>query len=191
MRKDFTSALSTYKEALEIDGGHVMVLNSIAYIYLKLGLEQESLQYAHRAEEQDVDYTPALINLGIAYAKTGNAGAAEYYLDRAFRLEPDNKQAIFNLALLHEKKKSYDYAADFFLKLIRLGDSSGTLGLARTYEMQGKNREALKVYKNAALKGPFDQKTKRQIRQRIMMLQNEGEGTDIVRPTGPAEEATQ
>ncbi len=191
MRQDYSSALGTYKEALQIDNKNVMVLNSIAYTYLKLGFVQESIQFALMAEEQDVDYTPALINLGIANAKSGNASAAEYYLDRAFSLEPDNKQAIFNLALMHEKKQNYAGAADFYSKLIKLGDISGSLGLARTYEKQGRKKEAIKLYRSAALRESLEQNKKRQIRQKIMILQNEIIESEDVRQTLPATDVTQ
>jgi len=180
MKQEYSSALGTYKEVLEIDSDNVMVLNSIAYIYLKLGLVQESIQYALMAEERDVDYTPALINLGIAYAKSGNVTAAEYYLDRAYKSEPDNKNAIFNLALLNERKQNYSGAAEYYTKLTRLGDTEGTLGLARVYvglarvyEKQDRNAEALKLYKKVSLLESLDQQKRVQIRQRIMILQSE------------------
>lgn len=191
MKKDYSSALGTYKEVLEIDSDNVMVLNSVAYIYLTLGIVQESIQYALMAEELHIDYTPALINLGIAYAKSGDVTAAEYYLDRGFTLEPDNKNAIFNLALLHERKQNYPGAAVFFSKLIKLGDLSGTLGLARVYEKQGRNTEAIRLYKNDALLESLDHKQRVKIRQRIMVLQSKGKAADGLRPTGHATNATQ
>ena len=190
MKQDYSSAIATYKEVLEIDSANVMVLNNIAFIYLKLGIEQESIQYALMAEEHDLNYTPALINLGIAYAKSGNVTAAEYYLDRAFTLEPDNKSALLNLALLNERNQNYSGAAGYFTKLIKLGDATGTLGLARVYEKQGRNTEALRLYKKAALLESLDRQKRRQIRQRISVLQNAGKAAEKVMPAGPAD-ATQ
>lgn len=191
MKQDYSSALDTYKEVLEMKSDNVMVLNNVAYIYLKLGLVQESIQYARMAEELDVDYTPALINLGIAYAESGNVTAAEYYLDRAFKLEPDNKNAIFNLALLNETTQNYSSATGYFTKLIKLGDTAGILGLARVYEKQGINAEAVKLYKKASLLESLDKQQRIQIRQRIMVLQNMGKGADDLRPAGPATGSTQ
>ena len=187
MKQDYSSALGTYREVLEIDSDNVMVLNNIAFIYLNLGIVQESIQYALLAEKLDVDYTPALINLGIAYAKSGNVTAAEYYLDRAFTLEPDNKSALLNLALLNERKQNYSAAAGYFAKLIKLGDTAGTLGLARVYEKQGRNTEALMLYKKATLLESLDRQQRRQIRQRISVLQNEGKAAENVMPTAPAD----
>lgn len=173
MKQEYSSALGTYKEVLEIDSDNVMVLNSVAYIYLKLGLVQESIHYALMAEELDVDYTPALINLGIAYAKSGNVTAADYYLGRAYKVEPDNKNAIFNLALLNETKQNYSGAAEYFSKLSKLGDTAGILGLARVYEKQGRKEEALKLYKKTLRLESLEQQKRIQIRQRIMILQRE------------------
>jgi len=191
MKQDYSSALGIYKEVLEMESDNVMVLNNVAYIYLKLGLVQESIQYARMAEELDVDYTPALINLGIAYAESSNVTAAEYYLDRAFKLEPDNKNAIFNLALLNETKQNYSGAAGYFTKLIKLGDTAGTLGLARVYQKQGINAEAVKLYKKASLLESLDKQQRIQIRQRIIALQNEVKRADALRPAVPATGSTQ
>ncbi len=191
MKHDYSSALGTYKNVLKMDSDNVTVLNNIAYIYLKLGLVQESMQYALMAVELDVDYNPALINLGIAYAKSGNVSAAENYLNRAFKREPDNKNAILNLALLHEKKQNYSGAASYFSKLIKLGDSAGTFGLARIYEKQGRNTEALTFYKKALSLEHLDQPEKIQIRQRMLVLRNKGKRAEGGRPATSATDATQ
>jgi len=173
MKQDYASSLATYKEVMDIDSDNVMVLNSMAYIYLKLGLIEESIQYALKAEELDADYTPALINIGIAYAQSGNVTAAEYYLGGAFKREPDNKSALFNLALLNEKKQNYAGAVEYFSRLSKLGDSAGILGLARIYEKQGRNSEALQLYKNLLLLESLDQQKRMKVKQRIKMLQSE------------------
>ena len=186
MIQDYSSALGTYRKVLKTDSNNVMVLNSIAYIYLKLGLVQESIQYAHMAEKRNADYIPALINLGIAYAKSGNVTAAENYLERAFTLEPDNKNAIFNLALLNETKQNYSSAARHFTKLMKLGDTAGSLGLARIYEKQGRTMEALTLYKKASSLEHLDQQEKMQIRRRILVLQNKGKEVDSIMPAGQA-----
>jgi Tfp pilus assembly protein PilF len=189
MIQDYSSALDTYRKVLKIENDNAPVLNSIAYIYIQLGLVQEAIQYARMAEELDADYSPALINLGIAYAKSGNVTAAENYLDRAVKLQPDNKNAIFNLALLNETKQNYTSAARHFTKLMKLGDTAGSLGLARIYEKQGRNTEALKLYKKASLLEHLDQQEKMQIRRRILVLQNTGKEVDSIMTTGPPTDA--
>ncbi len=190
MMQDYSSALGTYRKVLKIDSDNAPVLNSIAYIYLQLGLVKESIQYARMAEKLDADYSPALINLGIAYAKSGDVTAAENYLARAVKLQPDNKNAIFNLALLDETKQNYTSAARHFTKLMKLGDTAGSLGLARIYEKQGRNTEALKLYKQASLLKHLNQQDKIQIRRRILVLQNMGKGAEGVMPSGPVTDAT-
>jgi Flp pilus assembly protein TadD len=183
-KKDYSAALGAYKKALDIDRENVSILNSIAYIYLKLGFVQESIRYGLMAEEIDVNYSPTLINLGIAYAKTDNIAAAEYYLERAYKMEPDSRQAIFNLALLNERKQDFASASEYYMRLIRLGDPAGDIGLARVYELQGRNKEAMDLYKKAIILESLDRNQRLKIRQRIMILQNQGVNeTDDAGPT--------
>ncbi len=108
MKKNYPKALENYKRALEMDRDNFVVMNSIAYILLEMNLTDESVRYSRMAIDNNKDYVPALINLGIAHAKSGNTALAEDYLDRASRLEPDNKGIIINLAILYERQKDYD-----------------------------------------------------------------------------------
>ncbi len=171
MKKNYPKALENYKRALEMDRDNFVVMNSIAYILLEMNLTDESVRYSRMAIDNNKDYVPALINLGIAHAKSGNTPLAEDYLIRASRLEPDNRNIIINLAILYERQKDYDRASEYFTKLIKLGDVEGSLGLARIYEMQGRIGEALKLYRVVYEHGSIDDKTRSLVRQRIVTLQ--------------------
>jgi len=77
MKNDYQGALAGYKKALEIDKNNYVVMNNIAFIYLALGIIEESVNYSQQALGVNKDYVPALINLGIASAKSGDIPAAE------------------------------------------------------------------------------------------------------------------
>ncbi|MBI4848304.1 MAG: tetratricopeptide repeat protein [Nitrospirae bacterium] len=170
--KDYSKALMNYKKALEIDRDNVAVINNIAYILLEMNAFDEAVRYCQMALEINKDYVPALINLGIASARSGNISAAEENFNHALRIEPNNQTAVLNLALLYEKQTDHEKAAEYFSQLSRSGDVSGTLGLARVYERQGKTDDALKLYRNAYAIGPLDDRTRAEVKQRIMLLQN-------------------
>jgi len=170
MKNDYQGALLNYKKALETDKNNFVVMNNIAYIYLKLGLIEESVRYSQMASEINKDYIPALINLGVASAKAENIPAAEDYFNHALKLDPNNQNVILNLAVLYERQMDYPKAHNYFSRLSKSGDLSGTLGLARIYEKQDKAEEALKLYKSAYADNSLDDKTRSEVKQRIIVL---------------------
>lgn len=172
IKNDYQGALINYKKALEIDRNNYVIMNNIAYIYLRLGLIEESVNYSQQALEMNKEYIPALINMGIASAKSENISAAEGYFHQALKFDPHNQKALLNLAVLYERQMDYAKSLDYFSRLAKTGDSSGVLGSARIYEKQGKTEEALTMYKNASANNSLDNKARSEIRQRIQMLQN-------------------
>lgn len=169
-KKDYRGALFNYKKALEIDKGNFAIMNNIAYIFLQLGLFENSIKYTRMAVDTKDDYIPALINLGIAYAKMRDVSTAETYLSRANTIEPDNGKVILNLAILYEKVGDYNKASEYFSRLFKLGDTAGSVGIARIYERMGKLEEALNLYKQIDTSGSLDKETRQMVRQRILFL---------------------
>ncbi|MBI4681023.1 MAG: hypothetical protein HY753_07450 [Nitrospirae bacterium] len=170
IKKDYSKALFDYRKVLELDKNNFTVMNNIAYILLHIGLINESIQYSQMAVNTKKDYVPALINLAVANARTGNTSAAETYLNSALMIEPDNQSVLLNCAVLYEKKGDYPSASEYCLKLNRLGNVTGSLGLARIYEKQDKIEEALKIYKNIYSLNFIDNETRQIMRQRIILL---------------------
>ena len=175
IKKDYSKALSDYRKVLELDKNNFSVMNNIAYILLQIGLINESIEYSQMAVNIKKDYVPALINLAVANARTGNISAAETYLNSALMVEPDNQSVLFNYAVLYEKKGDYTRASEYFLKLNRLGNVTGSLGLARIYEKKDKKEEALKIYKNIYSLNAIDNETRQIVRQRIILLSGKAE----------------
>ncbi len=175
IKKDYSKALFDYRKVLELDKNNFTVMNNIAYILLQIGLINESIEYSQMAVNIKKDYVPALINLAVANARTGNTSAAETYLNSALMIEPDNQSVLLNCAVLYEKKGDYPSASEYFLKLNRLGNVTGSLGLARIYEKQDKKEEALKIYKNTYSLNSIDNETRQIVRQRIILLSGRAE----------------
>ena len=175
IKKDYSKALFDYRKVLELDKNNFTVMNNIAYILLQIGLINESTEYSQMAVNIKKDHVPALINLAVANARTGNISAAETYLNNAFMVEPDNQSVLLNYAVLYEKKGDYTRASEYFLKLNRLGNVTGSLGLARIYEKQDKKEEALKIYKNIYSLNSIDNETRQIVRQRIILLSGRAE----------------
>lgn len=170
MKKDYSKALAEYKKALELDEKNFTVLNNIAYLYLLMDVLDDSVIHSLTAVEIKSDYAPALTNLGIAYARSGKISEAEVYLSRAFKLEPDNMNIIMNLAILHERQNQFVKASEYFTRLARLGNVSGSLGLARIYEKQDRIDEALDLYRSIHEKDAADNRVRALVRKKIAVL---------------------
>lgn len=184
--RDYTGALAEYRKLLRMDNKNFTVLNNVAYIYLRMGLDKESILFSQMALAINSNYIPALINLGIAYAGADNISAAEYYLDKAYSLDPLDQTAILNIAILHERRKNNQEASRYYELLMKLGNTEGILGLARIYERQGRIEESLRFYRSIQAIDSIDQDIQRKVRRRIMVLlsQKKNPGTD----SGPERE---
>jgi Tfp pilus assembly protein PilF len=169
----YTRALATYRKYLHYDPENVSVLNNIAYLYLQLGMPDQSAGYARKAIEVRNDYVPALINLGIALARSGEVKEAAESLSKAVDIEPANEEAILNLAVLHERMGNYDSALRYYKQAAGLGSLQAMTGEARVMEKTGKAAEALSLYKKLSSKD-LDPETAAKIRQRLWILQNRG-----------------
>lgn len=176
LKKDYSKALSEYRKVLEIDKDNFTVMNNMAYILLEMGLVNEAIKYSQMAVDKKKDYVPALMNLGIAYARIEDTTfgeeshrQAETYLKRALTIEPDNKTVILNLAIFYERKGDYPKALEYFLKLTGLADVTGSLGLARIHERQGRVEEALEIYKNI-YPNLKDTETRKMVAERINLI---------------------
>jgi len=177
MKNDHRGALANYKKVLESDKSNFTAMNNIAYLYLKMGLTEEAVTYSRMALEANNNYVPASINLGIASAMSGNIPDAEKYFNHALRLDSNNQDALFNLALLYEKLTDYPKATGYFSKLAGSGSAPGIVGLARVYEKRGDAGEALKIYRTAYANTSLDDKTRAEVKHRIVVLSGKMQGT--------------
>ncbi|MBI5739185.1 MAG: tetratricopeptide repeat protein [Nitrospirae bacterium] len=176
MKGDYRGALGNYQKVLELDRNNFTAMNNMAYLYLKMGLTEEAVTYSTMALQANGNYVPALINLGIASAMSGNVPDAEKYFNRALRIDSNSHDALFNLALLYEKLTDYPKATGYFSKLAGSGSASGLVGLARVYEKRGDAVEALKIYRTAYAGPSLDDKTRAEVKQRIVVLSGKMQG---------------
>lgn len=173
INREYSKALTSYKNVLDIEENNFMVMNNISYIYLQLALYKESIKYSIMAINIYRDYVPALTNMGIVYAKIGDLLTAEHHFKHAMQLEPANQTVILNLALLHERQGRFPEAAESYLRLVKMANVSGALGLARVYEKEGQRTKAIMFYKKIYKSGLINVKTSAFVRHRIMILQND------------------
>jgi Flp pilus assembly protein TadD len=170
LRGDYTGALSDYRKILKLDRNNYTVMNNMAYIFLKLGMLQESIHYSKRAVALQHDYVPGLVNLAIAYATAGNREMSETYLLKALTVEPANKNILSNLAILYERDMDLQKASLYFSRLAKLGDVNGILGLARIYEKQDRKEDARRIYRELLAGKTLEENTRELVRERLDIL---------------------
>ncbi len=145
-RKSYNEALRLYQKALSYDQDNYCLMNNTASMYIRLGEYPAGLSMSDKALLLAPDYIPALINQGIARNALGNPIEAAESFAKAVRLDPANKTALYNLALFNEKNGKLDAAAQAYLRLAKVSDVQGMIGLARIYEKQSRRSDAVKIY---------------------------------------------
>ncbi len=103
--------------ALVFEPDKVKLLNKIAFLLMRLSLNDDAARFADRAIALDSAYIPALVNRGIIHARSGELDAAERLFNRALQLEGTNLDALYNSMLLSRKKGDYRRADDIERKL--------------------------------------------------------------------------
>ncbi len=169
-KNDYHQALLNYKKAMEIDPGNYIIMNNISSVLIHLGSFEESIKYAKDALTIKKDYVPSLINIGIAYIRLNNPAEGEAYLSKALSIEPSNSYALLNLGLLYEKRGDNDRAYGYFSKLSEMGDIQGHLGIARIAEKQGRNSDAVRIYRAILSMNNIDTKTRKLVNDRLLQL---------------------
>jgi len=171
-KKDYHQALLNYKKAMEIDPGNYIIMNNISSVLIHLGSFEESIKYAKNVLTIKKDHVPSLINIGIAYIRLNNQSEGEAYLSKALSIEPSNSYALLNLGLLYEKRGDNDKAYGYFSKLSEIGNIHGHLGIARIAEKQGRNSDAVRIYREILSMNNIDPKTRKLVNDRLLLLGN-------------------
>jgi hypothetical protein len=172
LKADYAKALADYKKALKADSNNISIMNSIAYAYLQLGINDASISHSQKALAINAEYVPALTNMGIALAKQEQLKEAEGYFLSALNLEPENQNVLLNLAILFEKQGKHGPSADYYKRLMGFGNIEGMFGLARIYERQGEIDQAIELYENAYAHEGIDEKNRIKVRQKLIRLMN-------------------
>lgn len=168
-KRDYYSALASYKKALGLDPGNHFISNNISSVLLTLGSYNEAIPHLKNALSIEKDYVPSLINLGIAHGMLGNFQESETYLANALSIEPLNVHAILNSAILYERRGENDKAYGFFYKLSQSGNVQGYLGIARIAEKQGKIQDAANIY-HEIMSMNCDPESKKFAAERLLQL---------------------
>lgn len=128
---DDSSAIASYRKAIELDAGNYKAMNNIASILLKAGSTAEAVPYLKDSLSVQDSYVPSLVNMGIALARQGAVSEAEVYFSKALSIEPASVPALLNMAVLCERSGRRELAAEYYGRLRSFGHPEGAAGLNR------------------------------------------------------------
>ena len=106
-QKDYPKAISSYKQAAELDPQMAVVFYNLGYIYYAINKDYSQ---AYKMYQRSVELYPpfldeALFNLAVVQNKLGKRQDCIKSLERASRVNPENKQVINFLEYLKQKSK--------------------------------------------------------------------------------------
>lgn len=105
--REYPKAISSYEEALKLDGTWVLALNGIGKVYMiersPFFNERLGVAYYERACNADPGFTWAAKNLGDYYIRKNNYALAEPYLRRALSTSPERPSILRALGYVCRK----------------------------------------------------------------------------------------
>lgn len=100
---DPSAAERAYRQALDVDAGHVSAALNLSALLCEEGRCDDALEILHRALRHRPDDASLHFNLGIALEDQRRIDEAIAAYERSLSLQNDLADAHFNLARLHEK----------------------------------------------------------------------------------------
>jgi len=90
-------AIVMAEKALELDPENGAYLDTIGWIYFKMGQYQKSLEYIEKACNKRPDSAVVLEHMGDVYFKLGNSDKARKFWEKAYELDQDNTDLLEKL----------------------------------------------------------------------------------------------
>ena len=124
------------------------IVNRLGVLYAKYGLLERAEKEFSKILEQ-MEYVPALVNLGnIYYLREEFKKALEYY-NRAYREDPTNSKALLFIARVHHELENYGLTREMYS---RLKEIDPNLALQFSY-LDLKGEEAIRSAEISKVKG--------------------------------------
>lgn len=142
-------AISSYQTAVEIDPNYYSGFVALGNLF-EMKNNPLAMDYYNTALEIDSTGIDALYGKALLLQNQGNIAEAQEFYRKIARIEPDYYFAYYNQGYIKlVKEAQYDSATIFFTKTVEIApyyaDAWYNLGLSE--QARGKNREALKAFK--------------------------------------------
>jgi tetratricopeptide (TPR) repeat protein len=147
---NFTSALSMYDQAINVNPYYWYNYNQLGAAYLRVGENDKALEAFRRVTEIEPEISNGYLNLGIVYYQQGKWNECISAFQKAIARQPSFR-AYSNLGVAHFYSGRYREAADMFEKAVAMNPNEHiTVGnLADAYRWLGEGEKAAATYDRA------------------------------------------
>ena len=145
--KDSQSALSIYRQALEISPQDIRVIIPVISALYRAGEYDEADKILNRAEAEKI-YHPDLQGFQLqSYLREGQLDSASALMDEVLIKDPNDQDVALSLALVKMRQNKFDQADEILGKLKAKTPDSFSVIFAQiqSYVLQGKGEEAVKL----------------------------------------------
>lgn len=156
-RGQLEQAKQDFERALAIEPNHDEAMIGLARTQEAMGEDEAALRSFRKAVEGRPDYWAALSQLGGFYFRKGRLSEARDCFQEVVEITPENARAYSNLGAVYVRLGEPDRAIEAFGRSIAiLPNYKAYSNLAFLYRSQGKNAEAVPMYRKALDLDPTD-----------------------------------
>jgi tetratricopeptide (TPR) repeat protein len=155
--RDFSSALSKFKAALDIKPDSALANNNVGLAHLYLGSYKEATEYFQKALQHDKNYIDAYTNLAFSYNNyLIDPEKAKRYSLQALKVDPASSNAYAGLGHAYHLLGLPKKAVKHYRNALSLNqdDILTYQGLAQSLFVMGSREEAIKYYKKILALSP-------------------------------------
>ncbi len=158
LKEDYSKAIKTYNEYIEIYPEDVNCYFNLGLTYLKILNNKKALETFLEAYRKDNKHIPTIYNIGNYYYKEKDFKNSFYYFSMLEDLDKKNPDVYYRLADLEFIMEEYEHSRIHLIKAVELDDKNVDyfILLAKVYAKGYKNRKKTLEYLEKAFINGFD-----------------------------------
>ena len=148
-KMDHYEEAKSYAEAvLLLIPDHVPTLTLLASLDAKTNQFNRAIELYEKVIQLQPEHAEGYLNLGVLYASMDRFDDAEQVIKRGISKLPGSPIGYYYLGRIASDSKKYEKALGYLKKAISISPDfePAYLGIGTVYELQGKNKEAVKAY---------------------------------------------
>ena len=126
-RGNFEEAITSYKEALNLNSQYFEVYNNIGVAYTDWGKPILALKYLEKALDINPKYAEAFNNIGNAKKKLSEIDSAIESYEKAIELHPEYVDALCNLGICFVSQKKHQEAIHVYEKALNFDKKNSSI----------------------------------------------------------------